>query len=144
MELFEEFVMWHLTRTGQVFICPQYELHAGWARPDFLALDYMEKAVKVVEVSAAGWPNGLLNRVENREQQWFGKLREELRRRGIIDDSWNKFQVVLYIREDAAKRFKERLGDPNDVVIQSFEKLGLPWEWDWAFQKADKQAAESG
>jgi hypothetical protein len=104
----------------------------------------MEKAVKVVEVSAAGWPNGLLNRVENREQQWFGKLREELRRRGIIDDSWNKFQVVLYIREDAAKRFKERLGDPNDVVIQSFEKLGLPWEWDWAFQKADKQAAESG
>jgi hypothetical protein len=142
MELFEEIVMWHLTRSGRVFLCPQYSVGGGWACPDFVALNYAKKTVQVVEVSAANWPGGLLRRVLDRENQWFAKLRTELQEKGIIDGSWKTFEVVLYLRRSAAQKFRDRIAGAEGVVIHIFEDIGFPWEWDWPSAKAEKEAQE--
>ena len=128
MDMYEELAMMHLTRNGKanVFVCPQYDIDGRWASPDFVALDFESKTVWVVEVSGAASLAKLLKKVRDRERQWFEKLRQALRPK-VVDDSW-RFQVMLYIRSDAAKRSSKTLGDLADVKIRVFEKNGFPWQ----------------
>ncbi len=129
MDLYEELAMVHLTRNGKtnVFVCPQYDIGGGWASPDFVALDFEGKKVWVVEVSGDARADNLLRKVRDRENQWFERLRRTLGQSKVVDDSWD-FQVMLYIRSDAANRFQEEFGDVKDVEIRVFEKKGFPWE----------------
>ena len=141
MDLFEELVLWHLTRKGDVFVCPQYEIDGGWSCPDFVALNPKKKTVSVVEVSAASSPNGLLKKVRERENQWFGKLRAQLLKLGIIDNSWGPFQAELYVRDTVAKQMRTKFNE-EDIMIKSLEEIGFPWKWDWPSKKAAKEAEE--
>jgi len=146
MELFEALALWHLTKNGteNVFVCPQFSIAPNqWSCPDFVALNLKEKIVSVVEVSTASFPRGLLNKVTRRDHYWLANLKDQLSANGIIDSSWKRFQVVLYLREGAAKEFDKRFPGRNDVVIHSFEKMGHPWEWDWPSAKALKEAQET-
>ena len=129
MNMYEELAMMHLTRNGKrsVFVCPQYEIDKRSACPDFVALDFESKKVWVVEVSGDDMPDKLLKKVLDRENQWFKRLKRELQQSKVVNDSWD-FQVMLYIRREAAKRFEEKLGDVEDVEIRVFEKNGFPWE----------------
>jgi hypothetical protein len=145
MEVFEELVMWHLTCNHRVFVCPQYQIlgeHGLWSMPDFVALDFEQRKVSVVEVSAASWPGGLLRKVLDRQTQWIEKLRNQLRQSGVADDSWD-FQVILYIRRSAEGRFRQYVGDARDVIINTIEEVGFPWEWDWPSAKAEKEKGET-
>ena len=136
MDFSEELVMLHLTRSGKVFVCPQYSISAGWSCPDFVALDFNNKTVSVVEVSAAAGADGLLKKVLDRENQWIAKLREQLRQAHLVDHSWTTFQVVLYIRRSAAKEFQKRFSGARDMISHPLEEMGFPWDWDWPSAKA--------
>jgi hypothetical protein len=129
MDICEELAMMHLTRNGKtkVFVCPQYSVDGERACPDFVALDFERKKVLVVEASGAANPTKLLERTRDRENQWFERLRREMRQSKVVDDLWD-FRVMFYIRSIAAKAFQEKLGDVKDVEIRVFEKNGLPWE----------------
>jgi Holliday junction resolvase-like predicted endonuclease len=144
MDLFEELVMGHLTHNGTTFVCPQFSIDGGWSYPDFVALDFEKRTVSVVEVTAAYWPEGLLNKVKQRDHQWLTKLKDQLRRTRVIDDSWNKFRVVLYIRESATKRFQKEFGTAEDVEIRTLETIAFPWNWEWASAKLKKETEEAG
>jgi hypothetical protein len=72
-----------------------------------------------------------LKKVLDRENQWLAKLREQLRQTRIIDDSWTRFHVVLYVRRSAAKELQKKLHGAADVIIRTFEEIGFPWNWDW-------------
>lgn len=111
--------------------------------PDFVALDFERKVVSVVEVTTAQSPDGLLKKVRDREEQWFAKLRNMLRRGGVIDDAWTTFETVLYVRRDVAERFRTQLGNLKDVTIHAFEEIGLYWDWDWPVFKARKETDET-
>jgi hypothetical protein len=143
MDLFEELVLWHLTRNGEegMFVCPQYQIDGG-ACPDFVTISPSERTVSVVEVSAAYSVGGLMKKVADRESRWFGKLRKQLLERRVIDDSWKTFQVVLYVRDDVAPMCEEQFAGASDVSIRSLGKIGFPWEWTWSAQKAEKEAQE--
>jgi hypothetical protein len=148
MDLHEELAMQHLTRSRKVFVVHQYPIEiegvsGNWSLPDFVALDFERKAVYVVEVTTAQSPGGLLKKVRDREEQWFAKLRDMLRRGGVVDDAWTKFEVVLYVRRDVAEKFRAQLGNPKDVTIYAFEEIGLYWDWDWPVFNARKQADET-
>lgn len=143
MDILEELVMEYLVQNRKMFVAPQYRIGGGWSMPDFVALDFAAKLVFVVEVTANGWPGGLLRKVRDRENQWLAKLRSELRGARIADDSW-KFRVELYIRKSAVERFQREIGDPPDVTVKSLEELGFYWQWDWSAEKAKKEAEEAG
>lgn len=140
MDMFEELVMWHLTHNADAFICPQFPIDGGWSCPDFVVLHPKERIVSVVEVSAASSPKGLFDKVRKREHQWMDKLKQQLLQMQIVDDSWNTFRVILYVRRDAAKKLKEDFGD--DVEVRTLEEIAFPWNWEWASTKLKKEAVE--
>ncbi len=140
MDIFEELAMWHLTHNGDVFVCPQFSIDGGWSYPDFVALHPKERIVSVVEVSAAYSPKGLFNKVRNRNHQWMDKLKQQLLQMGIIDDSWNKFRVVLYVRKDAREKLGGNFGD--DVDTYTLEEIAFPWNWEWISTKLKKETEE--
>ena len=144
MDMFEELVLGHLTHNGTVFVCPQFSVDGGWSVPDFVALDFEERAVMVVEVSASASLRGLFDKVKKRDSQWLAKLEAQLRRRRIIDDSWSKFRVVLYVRESAAEKFRQEFKTAKDVEIRTLEEIAFPWNWEWVSAKLEKEAEETG
>jgi len=48
-----KFVVAYLTRDPLVFVNPQYDIARVWSAPDFVELDFRQRIVSVVEVSAA-------------------------------------------------------------------------------------------
>jgi hypothetical protein len=147
MDIFEELAMGHLTHNGTVFVCPQFQIQtikgSVWSVPDFIALDFGKRTVLIVEVSAAGWPRGLFDRVKKRDYQWLEKLKEQLRQTGIIDGSWSNFRVVLYVRESAAEKFRQEFKATQEVEIRKLEEIAFPWNWEWLSAKLNKEADEA-
>jgi hypothetical protein len=61
MDRHEEAVMQLMTANGDTFIAAHYDVAAGWMRPSLVALRPAKKQVWVVEVSASGYPLGLVD-----------------------------------------------------------------------------------
>lgn len=130
MELYEHIVMAYLTKDPYVFVSPQYSIRKDgheWSCPDFVALNFKEKRVVVVEVSTAYDTKSLHEKVEKRESQWISPLREQLIDLKVIDEKWT-FEVQVFIRKDAARHFV--YDGKSGVKITILEELGPPWDWD--------------
>ena len=132
MDLYEDLILQYLTKDAHVFLNPQYSIEGEpgteWSCPDFVALDFQKKCVLIVEVSSACRPESLLKRVENRDHQWIQKLTNQLRRNGVVDESWN-YRVELFIRREAEAKFRKLLQEAPGIVIHVLEDLKPPWEW---------------
>lgn len=134
MELYEHIVLAYLTKDPYVFVSPQYSIKADqgeWSCPDFVALNFRDRRVSVIEVSTASNPKALREKVRNRDKHWLTRLKEQLHGLAVIDDSW-QFDVQLFIRKAAVKSFEQQmtsLGADTKVNIKSLEDLGAPWEW---------------
>jgi hypothetical protein len=90
--LAEQVIAIFLTQGGKVFIAPSYNIQpiAGsksslWSCPDFVALDFGEREVVVVEVSTASDAGSIIKKVTDREKQWFGPLRAQFKTDGVAD-----------------------------------------------------------
>ena len=137
MDIYEELVMRYLCDgKSSVFVCPNFRVTGGWSFPDFVVLDFKkgarkEKVVSVVEVTTNKNPLRLIEKVEKRNIQWLVKLKEQLHRSQVVDDSW-KYMVEVFVREDAAKKFHEKFDGQTDVKIHILdEKVLNCWKWDW-------------
>ena len=133
MDLFEEIVMTYLTKLDDhVFVRHQYPVKDGspnnWRWPDFVALDFKEKIVSIVEVSTAYNIDRLAEKVNNRNDQWIIKIKEQLKAHNMIDDSWN-FMVKVFIREKRSGDFKKKVTDDNGVEIIELEDISFPWKY---------------
>jgi hypothetical protein len=131
MDLFEELVMQYVTKDGSTFVSPQFPVGKGWSAPDFVALDFSRKRVSVIEVTTAYDPTKLANKVADREQQWFAKLRTQLEQKRIVDGSWS-YWVQVFIRRDGRTCFEQKVGKPADVLVHALEDMGFPWQWNWS------------
>ena len=133
MEFYENLVMWYLTRKKYVFVSPQYPILGKtgkeWSYPDFVALNFKDKEVSIVEVSTAFYPDSLIRKVKDRSSQWIDKLKGQLKRYRVIDDDWKSFKIEVFIRKSAKDKFMKAIGNPPDVSIKILEKLSVPWEW---------------
>jgi hypothetical protein len=89
MDIYEEAVMYCLTANGETFVSPQCDLGKGWSRPDFVALRPPKMHVYVVEVTTAGDLGSLLEKLPDRERQWFVPLRSYLAEGGLAGSDWS-------------------------------------------------------
>ena len=109
MDLYEHLVLQYLTKDAHVFVSPQYSIRGDtggeWSCPDFVALNFRDKIVSVVEVSSASDPQSLRARVASRDVQWINRLREQLERNRVVDATW-KYYVAVFIRRDAERKFR--------------------------------------
>ena len=147
MDLYEDLILQYLTKDAHMFVNPQYSIEGDpgteWSCPDFVALDFREKRVSIVEVSSASHPKSLLDRVKNRDEQWIQRLRNQLQRNGVVDQSWKDYRVELFIRQQAVDQF-QNLKDAQDVVIHVLEDLGAPWNWRRSYVPGDLGSGATG
>jgi Holliday junction resolvase-like predicted endonuclease len=133
MDLFEEIVMTYLTKLDDhVFVRHQFPVKEGspsnWRWPDFVTLDFKNRIVSIVEVSTAYNIDRLAEKVNNRENQWIIRIRDQLMTQNVIDSSWN-FMVKVFIREKRCDEFSNKIKDHNGVEIIKLEDISFPWEY---------------
>lgn len=136
MDRYEEAVLQLLTANGETFVAPRYELTAGWASPSLVALRPARRQVWVVEVSASGYPLGLVDRINQRIARWYAPLLEQLQRLGISDAHWS-IGLLVFVRDDQMDWLRERVKDLSGVQLLSLETANCPWSWDDAVWTED-------
>lgn len=128
MDRHEEAVMQFLTANGDTFIAPQYEVAAGWMCPSFVALRPAKKQVWVVEVSASGYPLGLVDKINQRVEKWYAPLLEQLQRLQVTHSDWS-VGLLVFVRDDQIEWLNVRLKDTSGVHVLSLETASSPWSW---------------
>ena len=129
MDRHEEAVMQLLTANGETFVAPRYEVTEGWQCPAFVVLRPARRQVYVVEVSASGYPLGLVNRLNERVERWYAPLLPQLQSLGITTADWS-VGCLVFVRSDQIGWLKERVKDASGVHVLSLEHASSNWSWD--------------
>jgi hypothetical protein len=129
----EPLVLQYLASQG-LFVSPQYSIRGPdgkeWSCPDFVALDFIDREVQVVEVSSSWDLTGLLRKVTDRQNQWFSHLIPQLHRRHVIEGDWYKL-VRLFIRKDRVEVVKAEFLGADEIRVEAIEDIVIPWKWPW-------------
>lgn len=128
MDRHEQAVMQFLVANGDTFIAPQYEVAAGWMCPSFVALRPAKKQVWLVEVTASGYPLGVVDKINQRVAKWYAPLLEQLQRLQISDSDWS-IGLLVFVRDDQIEWLKGRIQDLSGVQVLSLETASSPWTW---------------
>ena len=135
--IYESIVMHYLTHRGDTFICPQFPLKdekgGSWSAPDFVALKFRKtqgekNEIQIVEISTAHDLSKLLERVRNREDKWFVRLRPHLANLGFDLNDWN-LVVKVFVREERIGVFEKVVA--QDVEVHPIESVLRMWKWPW-------------
>lgn len=128
MDRHEEAVMQFLTANGDTFLAPKYEVATGWMCPSFVALRPAKKQVWVAEVSASGYPLGLVDRINQRMEKWYAPLLEQLQRLQVVGSDWS-IGLLVFVRDDQLAWLQARIKDMAAVQVLSLEAASSPWAW---------------
>jgi hypothetical protein len=134
---FEALVMHYLTAQG-LFLAPQFSVsdHVGeWSCPDFVALDFRQHEIQVVEVTTAYDISGLIKKIYHRDTQWFGRLTPQLISLGVPVSGWKNI-VRAFVRKDRYEHMAAKLSSNPDVRIEALEDIAFSWKWPWDQWKA--------
>jgi len=137
---FESLVMYFLASEGY-FLSPQFSIGVGrsdWSCPDFVALDFTKKRVVVVEVTTAYDVSSLVEKIYNRDQQWFQRLRQILLSRKVVTPEWS-FAVRAFVRADRLEYTRAKFTDIPDVTITDIESIAFSWKWPWDDWKSQRE-----
>jgi len=125
-------VLEYLTKDTFVFVNPQYSIKdekgKEWSCPDLVALNFRDRLVFVIEVSTGWKTKRLQEKVQHCDKQWIDKLRAQLLKLKVIDDSWN-FEVQVFVRKHAIRAFTNIIQTGTKVRVVALETLGESWEW---------------
>ena len=128
MDRHEEAVMQLLTANGDTFIAHHYDVAAGWMAPSFVALRPAKKQVWLVQVSASGYPLGLVDQIQQRVQRWYAPALEQLQRLQVCGSDWS-IGLLVFVRDDQKAWLQSRLKDSSGVYVLSLETASSPWTW---------------
>lgn len=128
MDRHEEAVMQLLTANGETFVAHHYDVAAGWQAPAFVALRPTKRQLYVVEVSASGFPLGLVNKLNERVAKWYAPLLMQLQGLGVTDAEWD-IQTLVFVRSDQVTWLQERVKDLSGVHVLSLEQASADWSW---------------
>lgn len=147
MDQFEEAVLNYLCGPPERFVNPQFSIpyadFKGGSCPDFVALDFRDQTVYVVEVTSAGDSKAIRGKIVERNTRWFSPLREHLNRLGPIFHDWD-YHVSLFVRDEEWENAKKKLQDLPDVSVISLKKVVFSWDWDWQGSRPDNPLREAG
>jgi hypothetical protein len=146
-KLYEQAVMWYVLSSGRRFICPQFSIPSGtggdWSCPDFVALDFQDKTVYVVEVTMAAAADDLVKKVLGRESQWFSRLKVYLSTQDPSFGSW-RYRAAVFVRSEIVEAFDRKIGSPADVAVFPFERALFSWRWEWQGQRSNNALERAG
>ena len=130
--LAEQVIATYLTRGGKVFIVPQYGIPApgstsDWSCPDFVALDFERKEIVVVEVATGSGIGPITADAKNREQQWFGPLREKLASDGVVE-GW-PIRFLGFVRKANLEKARKALSGHDGVAFAAIESATFSWDY---------------
>ena len=130
MDIWKELAMQHECSEPHTFLHVRPDMGAGQDPPDFLAININAKILLVVEAHAGEDISALLEKVNDYENRWLNKLKENEKFNACFEDGY-RFQVHVYLREEVAQEFREALTMPmRDMIkVRTFEEIGYPWEW---------------
>ena len=136
---FEAVVMHYLAAEG-LFLSPQFSVRddsgGEWSCPDLVALDFSKHQVQVVEMTTASNVSALVEKIRQRENQWFRHLRQQLVTRRAIDGSWS-IVVRAFVREENVENVRRVFNGAKDVIVEPIESVTFSWKWPWdRFPKA--------
>lgn len=129
MDRHEEAVMQFLTANGDTFIAAQYDVTDGWMSPSFVALRPAKKQVWVAQVSASGYPLGLVDQINQRVEKWYAPLLAQLQRLQVAGNDWS-IGLLVFVRDDQVQWLHSRVKDMAGVHVLSLETASSPWLWD--------------
>lgn len=136
MDRHEEAVMQLLTANGETFVAHHYDVAAGWQSPAFVALRPTKRQLYVVEVSASGFPLGLVNKLNERVAKWYAPLLEQLQGLGVTHAEWS-INTLVFVRSDQIAWLQERVQDLAGVHLLSLEQASANWNWGDAVWSGD-------
>ena len=128
MDRHEEAVMQLLTANGETFVAHHYDVADGWQSPAFVALRPTKRQLYVVEVSASGFPLGLVNKLNERVAKWYAPLLAQLQSLGVTDAEWS-INTLVFVRSDQIAWLQERVQDLAGVHVLSLEQASANWNW---------------
>jgi hypothetical protein len=139
MDVFEEAVLKYLCGNRNRFVSSQFSIPCTtgggtWSCPDFIALDFSDSTVYVVEVTIKD-PKDACSKIENRETQWLGPLRDHLKKLNPMFADW-RYHVTLFVREEEVARAQRILSAVPDASVISLDKAVFPWRWTYEGQAA--------
>lgn len=125
-----------LTANGETFVAHHYDVADGWQSPAFVALRPTKRQLYVVEVSASGFPLGLVNKLNERVAKWYAPLLQQLQGLGVTDAEWS-INTLVFVRSDQIAWLKERVQDMAGVQVLSLEDASANWSWSDEVWSAD-------
>jgi hypothetical protein len=66
-------------------------------------------------------------KVQDREKQWFSKLRDQLKADGVAD-GW-RIRFLGFVRLDNLEKLKEAFAGEPDVAFAAIESTTFSWEY---------------
>ena len=136
MDRFEEAVMLYVVANGETFLAPQFNIDDGWSCPDFVAIRPPKKTVYVVEVTVAADTTRLAEKITDRENQWFGRLRAQFLQTAVIDAEWS-FRALAFVRRDQMAWLAGRIEPAPDVTVLAVEDAMAGWAWNNKVRTSD-------
>jgi hypothetical protein len=124
---YETLVMHYLVRQGR-FVAPQFDIRSAgqaWSCPDFVALDFKNRRIEVVEVTTSQDVRNLISKIQDAENQWFSKLRPQLKAGGVPIDDWDDAVSVFAYRKQA-DAIKQKACCRQSLQIYSLEEIACP------------------
>jgi hypothetical protein len=98
--------MQYFVRDPLVFVSPQYSIRDAsgkvWSCPDFVALNFRERIVSVVEVTTGYIADRLAEKVRDCQGYWLGPLKALLEKAKVVDATW-QYRVDVFVRRSAVE-----------------------------------------
>jgi hypothetical protein len=140
MDVFEEMVLKYLCGNPSRFVSSQFTFPSKtgggtWSCPDFIALDFSDSTVYIIEVTTAENSKDTCSKIANREFQWLGPLRDHLKKLNPMFTDW-RYHVTLFVREEEVARAQRILSAVPDASVISLDKAVFPWRWTYEGQAA--------
>ena len=138
MDQYEQAVQEYICGRPERFLNAQFTIRydglRGGSCPDFVVLDFADKTVYVVEVTAAADSKGIIGRIREKKLRWFDPLRNQLGQLNQVFADWD-YHVTLFVREEEVEAAKQAVAEFTDVSVISLKAAVFSWNWDW---QADK------
>lgn len=134
MDQFELAVLSYICSPPERFASPQFDIPyedlKGGSCPDFVAIDFGDSTIYVVEVTQAAETKPVLQRIAEREKRWFGPLRNHFKNLNPLFKDWD-LHVTLFVRGEEAEPARRAVTQLGDESVISLDKVMFSWRWDW-------------
>jgi hypothetical protein len=136
MDKYEEAVLEYIIGDPNRFVRYQMDIpydneeKCGGSCPDFVAIDFNENTIYIVEVTVASDTKAVIAKIKDRESRWYKPLRKLYDKYSPNSKGWD-YRVTLFVRNEEHNSANRVLESYEDVSVKSIDEALFSWNWDW-------------